>query len=174
MVIIFLLYSNCCLADHFLPEASYQICFTPGENCTQLIVSAIKEAKQEILVQAYSFTSTPIIKALIDQHRKGVKVKVILDRSQSRPHGFSSAKLLMDYDIPTWIDFSPNIAHNKVIIIDKKTVITGSFNFTRAAQERNAENVFLLSDKEVAKRYVENWRQRLSASTAAEDFIDLR
>jgi phosphatidylserine/phosphatidylglycerophosphate/cardiolipin synthase-like enzyme len=101
------------------------VCFTPGENCTELIVHALGEAKSSILVQAYSFTSAPIAKALLDAHKRGVWVEVILDKSQ-RTEKYSSADFLANQGVPTKIDAEHAIAHNK-IIIDGETVITGSF-----------------------------------------------
>jgi phosphatidylserine/phosphatidylglycerophosphate/cardiolipin synthase-like enzyme len=151
-------------ADKFSVDSSYKICFTPEQNCTDLIVSIINLAQKNILVQAYSFTSVPIAKALVQAKRRGIDVKIILDRSQNRKHGFSSAKYFSDYQIPVLIDYQPNIAHNKVMVVDSKIVITGSFNFTRAAQERNAENVIVISDREFAKKYVQNWEQRAKVS----------
>ena len=59
--------------------------------------------------------------------------------------------------IPTYIDAEHAIAHNKIMIIDKETVITGSFNFTKAAEEKNAENLLILKNKELAKIYIDNW-----------------
>jgi phosphatidylserine/phosphatidylglycerophosphate/cardiolipin synthase-like enzyme len=56
------------------------VCFTPGGNCTDVIVNALGEAKRMVLVQAYSFTSAPIAKALLDAHKRGVQVQVILDK----------------------------------------------------------------------------------------------
>ncbi len=61
--------------------------------------------------------------------------------------------------IPTFIDDKHAIAHNKVMIIDKAKVITGSFNFTKAAEEKNAENVLIIKDKALAKVYIENWEK---------------
>ena len=57
----------------------------------------------------------------------------------------------------TYIDSRHAIAHNKIMIIDKETVITGSFNFTKAAEEKNAENLLIMKNKELAKVYIENW-----------------
>jgi phosphatidylserine/phosphatidylglycerophosphate/cardiolipin synthase-like enzyme len=57
------------------------VCFTPGGHCTDAIVQALGHAKRTILVQAYSFTSAPIAKALLDAHKRGVQVQVILDKS---------------------------------------------------------------------------------------------
>jgi phosphatidylserine/phosphatidylglycerophosphate/cardiolipin synthase-like enzyme len=61
--------------------------------------------------------------------------------------------------IPTFIDSAHAIAHNKVIVIDRETVITGSFNFTKAAEQHNAENLLILKNKDLAKLYVENWNR---------------
>jgi phosphatidylserine/phosphatidylglycerophosphate/cardiolipin synthase-like enzyme len=105
------------------------VCFTPGGNCTDLIVNAIRGAKTSTLVQAYSFTSTPIAKELLDAHTRGVPVQVILDKSQ-RTEKYSSSDFLANQGVPTMIDANHAIAHNKVIIIDGETVITGSFNHT--------------------------------------------
>ena len=57
----------------------------------------------------------------------------------------------------TFIDAAHAIAHNKVIIVDEETVLTGSFNFTKAAEERNAENLLVIHDKGLAAKYRENW-----------------
>jgi phosphatidylserine/phosphatidylglycerophosphate/cardiolipin synthase-like enzyme len=146
----------------------YTVCFTPGEDCAQLIVDTIQKAQKEILVQAYSFTSAPIAQALRDAHRKGVKTLVILDKSQFSEKGYSSAKFLMNQGIPVWKDSKVAIAHNKIMIIDDATVITGSFNFTKSANARNSENLLIIQDKNLAKIYKENWlkRQKVSEKTS--------
>ena len=56
-------------------------------------------------------------------------------------------------DIPVLIDAKHAIAHNKVMIIDGKTVITGSFNFTKAAEEQNAESLVIIKDSSLANKY---------------------
>jgi phosphatidylserine/phosphatidylglycerophosphate/cardiolipin synthase-like enzyme len=84
--------------------------------------------------------TAPIAKALLDAHKRGVQVQVILDKSQ-RTEKYSSADFLANQGVPTLIDANHAIAHNKVIVIDGEIVLTGSFNFTKAAQEKNAENV---------------------------------
>lgn len=147
----------------------YEVCFTPGGNCTQDVVSEIERAKKQILVQAYSFTSVPIAKALVAAHQRGIDVRVILDKSQ-RTEQYSSARFLENQQIPAWIDYRVAIAHNKVMIIDNMTVITGSFNFTSAAQNKNAENLLILQDKELAKNYENNWYRRLAVSESATGF----
>lgn len=151
---------------------NYEACFTPGEECTQEIVDAIADAKKQILVQAYSFTSAPIARALVDAHKRGVDIKVILDKSQ-RSARYTSSTFLINQGIPTWIDYKVAIAHNKVMVIDGETVITGSFNFTSAAQNKNAENLLILQDPGLAKVYTHNWYGRLAQSEVASATSDV-
>jgi phosphatidylserine/phosphatidylglycerophosphate/cardiolipin synthase-like enzyme len=139
-----------------LRNTPVSIYFSPRGGCTQGIIDQIRQAKKEILVMAYSFTSVTIAEALLEAHKHGVKVEAVLDKSQ-RSEKYTSATFLANAGIPTWIDDSHAIAHNKVIIIDRETVITGSFNFTRAAEERNAENVMVVHSRELAKIFHENW-----------------
>jgi len=134
-----------------------QVFFSPQGGCTEAIVQALANTRTNVYVQAYSFTSQPIAKALIDAHKRGVKVFVLLDRSQ-RTEKYSSATFLTNYGVPTWIDARHAIAHNKVMILDGQTVITGSFNFTKAAEEKNAENLLIIQDAAIASKYLTNWQ----------------
>ena len=139
-------------------------CFTPGEDCTGLIVDQIEQAKSTLLVQAYGFTSPSIIQALARAKDRGVNVWVILDKSNEQPR-YTGATYLTNHGIPVLIDDRVAIAHNKVLAIDGKHVITGSFNFTRAAQSRNAENVLVVTDAaELASSYTRNFNRRTAAS----------
>ncbi len=147
--------------------AEVAVCFTPEygatPSCTQQVVDALNGAKKNVLVQAYSFTSAPIAKALVDAKRRGVEVKVILDRSNRSAH-YSAATFLAHAGIPVWIDAQHAIAHNKVMIIDGRTVLTGSFNFTKAAEQQNAENLVTINDSTIAEKYAANWQKHLEHS----------
>ncbi len=135
-----------------------QVYFSPKGGCTEAIVKNLDQAEKSILVQAYSFTSKPIAEALIAAHKRGVKVKVLLDKSQLHGKG-SKLDLLVDAGIPVSIDTKHAIAHNKVMIIDGVTVLTGSFNFTNAAEDKNAENLLVVRDKAIARKYRNNWNK---------------
>ena len=126
-------------------------------------MAELNEAKSEILVQAYSFTSKPIAKAFIDAHRRGVHTEIILHKSNIRDK-YSAADFTTHMGIPTYIDPVHGIAHNKIMIIDRGVVVTGSFNFTRAAEENNAENVLIIRSKELAREYFENWEKHRAHS----------
>jgi phosphatidylserine/phosphatidylglycerophosphate/cardiolipin synthase-like enzyme len=137
--------------------AGVQVFFSPKGGATEAVTEALDHATNRILVQAYSFTSAPIARSLVDARRRGVKVAVMLDASQ-RTEKYSEADFLAHNDIRTLIDAEHAIAHNKIIIIDGYAVLTGSFNFTRAAEEHNAENLLVINDPVLAERYEANWR----------------
>jgi phosphatidylserine/phosphatidylglycerophosphate/cardiolipin synthase-like enzyme len=158
ILILFFFTSATYAKSLILNNAPTQVYFSPNGGCTDAIVKEITDAKSEILVQAYSFTSAPIAKALVSAHKRGVKVEAILDKSQ-RSERYTSASFLANSGIPTFIDARHAIAHNKIMIIDKETVITGSFNFTRAAEEKNAENLLIIKSRELAGIYIGNWKR---------------
>ncbi len=133
------------------------VCFSPEERCTQVVVDTLKQAKTKIFVQAYSFTSTPIAQALVAAHKQKIPVEVMLDRGRLTEQG-SVVDVLARGEIPMTIDGCHAKAHNKVIIIDGETVITGSFNFSTGAEKKNAENLLVIRNKALAARYIENWQ----------------
>jgi phosphatidylserine/phosphatidylglycerophosphate/cardiolipin synthase-like enzyme len=138
--------------------------FSPRGGATEAVVREIDTAKKEILVQAYSFTSAPIAKALMAAHRRGVRVEAVLDKSQ-RKERYTSATFLLNAGIPVYIDAAHAIAHNKVMVIDGQTLITGSFNFTKAAEEKNAENLLIMKgNKTLVEMYIKNFNEHKSHS----------
>ena len=140
--------------------------FSPHGGCTQAVVRELDAAKETVLVQAYSFTSTPIAKALIEAHKRGVKITVILDKS-NRKDNYSAADFVAHADIPCFIDAQHAIAHNKVMLIDGRTIITGSFNFTKAAETSNAENLLVIRDHpQLFAAYEANFKKHLAHSEA--------
>ena len=141
-----------------------EVAFSPNGGGAGLIIKTINQAQKSIKVQAYSFTNADIAKALLDSSKRGVDVKVVLDKSQETEK-YTSATFLANAGVPVRIDDDFAIAHNKIMILDEETVITGSFNFTKAAEERNAENVLVIrGNKELAKLYLQNWQWRWDAS----------
>ena len=124
-------------------SGTFAVYFSPYGGATNAINHAIENAKESLLVQAYSFTSVPIAEALIRAHKRGVKVQVLLDKSQ-RTQKYCILDVLVSAGVPTLIDAAHAIAHNKVMVIDNEVVITGSFNFTKAAEERNEGQMHLV------------------------------
>jgi len=130
--------------------------FSPSADLTAGVVEAISEAKESVLVQAYSFTFRDIADALKQVRQRGINVQVILNGGRSENDNVRS--LLQGAGIPVYVDDKHSAAHNKVMVIDETTVITGSFNFTEGAKG-NAENMLVIQDKRLAKHYKANWER---------------
>jgi phosphatidylserine/phosphatidylglycerophosphate/cardiolipin synthase-like enzyme len=138
-------------------EPNVAALFSPKGGCTEAIVAELNRARREILIQAYSFTCPAIAQALIAAAARRIRVVVLLDRS-NEAESYSELGDLEGHGMEVWIDAQHAIAHNKIIIIDSKIVITGSFNFTRQAEHENAENLLILRHhRELVARYRANF-----------------
>lgn len=157
----FLLFSD--VLAYAIPSiGTVDILFSPDGGSEQSIVSELEHAQSEILVQAYSFTNIPIAKALLSAHKRGVRIEALLDKSQ-RSERYTAATFLMNAGIPVFIDGRHKIAHNKIIIIDRSTLITGSFNFSKNAEHDNAENLLILKGNQpLTDRYIINYNNHKS------------
>lgn len=149
---------------------STQVYFSPHGGTQDAVVREINNAKKSIFVQAFSFTNQPIAKALVEAQRRGVDVFMILDKS-NRTTKYSAADFTDHFGVETYIDDKHAIAHNKIMIIDKETVITGSYNFTKAAENSNAENLLVIRSPMLADVYFGNWadHQKHSATYQGRD-----
>jgi phosphatidylserine/phosphatidylglycerophosphate/cardiolipin synthase-like enzyme len=143
--------------------AQVRVAFTPGDDIAGEIVDAIRQARKQVLVQAFSFTHGDIARALIEAHKRGIEVKLIADREQTENMRRGQVTGIARAGVPVWLDGAHQSAHNKVMVIDagrpNAQIITGSYNFTRAAQHKNAENVvFISGDDALIRQYVANWQ----------------
>lgn len=126
--------------------------FSPG-NALSIVVDAINDAEHSIDIAAYSFTSRPIAKALLDAHDRGVKIRVVGDFEQSQK-SYSSFTYLANHGVDVRINDKYRSMHNKFMVIDSVNVETGSFNFTAAAAKDNAENLlFVKNSDKIAASY---------------------
>lgn len=143
-------------ATHPQADSSLKVYFSPHGGATHELVRLINSARKSVEVQAYSFTSKPVIKALIHAKDRGVDVEIILDRSNVERKNYRTHTYRRDISpgldavytagIPTYIDDRYLIAHNKVMLIDDHILITGSFNFSYAAAHFNAENMLVIEN----------------------------
>jgi phosphatidylserine/phosphatidylglycerophosphate/cardiolipin synthase-like enzyme len=138
--------------------ARVAVYFSPNGGATETVVRELNTAKTQVLIQAYSFTSVSIAKALTEASKRGVKIIAVLDKS-NETNKYSAATFLHNAGIQPLIDDKHAIAHSKVMVIDSATIITGSFNFTKAAEEKNAENLLVIKDaSELVTAYEANIR----------------
>jgi phosphatidylserine/phosphatidylglycerophosphate/cardiolipin synthase-like enzyme len=145
-------------------ECALEVAFSPKSGATELVVKVINSAKQSVRLAAYSFTSKPIAEALIDAHKRGIDVQVVVDKSQ-KAEKYTSATFLANMGIPVRVDSMHAIQHNKYIVVDGQHVENGSFNYTSAAEVRNAENALVnWNNPKLAEIYIANWNEHWSHS----------
>jgi phosphatidylserine/phosphatidylglycerophosphate/cardiolipin synthase-like enzyme len=145
------------------PSATIDICFAPESDCAAFAVRAIEHAEREILVGAYGLTTgSGIVEALLRAYRRGIDVKLIVDKST--PCGrHSGIDPLASAGVAVWIDHSARIAHAKTMVIDGAVTLNGSYYWTRGAAE-NSEDLNLVASPVVAAAYAANWRDRQARS----------
>ena len=152
-------FALCLLSPHAQARESTQAAFSPSGDAIALIERTIGKAEHSVDVAAYSFTSQKVANALIEAHERGVEVRVLLDKGQGKRH-YRAIKELQDAGIPIRINSHYAIMHDKYLIIDNKTVETGSFNYTASAEKRNAENVVVIKgNKKLAGEFIDNWQR---------------
>lgn len=170
-----------CLADSparetvpVLPSAgTIEAYFTPWDDAQAALVSAIEQARQQVLVQAYVLTSRAIAASLIRAHRRGIDVRVMADQRQYLDVDRSQLDDLARAGIPVCLETRYRSAHNKVMLIDVRSshavVITGSYNYSWGAQHMNAENLLVIrGHAALAGRYESNWMRHQSDAALLE------
>ena len=139
---------------------SISVYFSPNGGAKQAILRQINSAKESIDIAMFAFTSREIGQAVLDAHRRGIKIRIILDQKQAEEK-FSRYPIFLQEGIPVKLlpvsgkKFVKGLMHNKFAIVDKQVVITGSYNWTASAEEINYENLLIIKSHELAKRYEE-------------------
>jgi phosphatidylserine/phosphatidylglycerophosphate/cardiolipin synthase-like enzyme len=152
-------------AGHGPWDPSWAVYFSPNGGAAQAILGAIRSARRTILVQAHLLHSKRLAGALVRAHRRGVQVHIILD-ANAQPHypPVSAVELLVAAGLAVSLDEQHEWAHDKVMILDGEVVITGSYNWTLAAENKNGENLLVIRDPRLASVYTENWRKHADHS----------
>lgn len=132
--------------------------FCPNDFCDDVLVELISSAQESIDVMVFSFTLPEVRHALIGAHGRGVNVRVLMDKQQAG-NKYSVHEQLEAYGIPVVLDTSSGYMHNKVMIIDGKIVVTGSFNFSVNARDRNDENYVVINNELVAQEYLNRFEK---------------
>ena len=153
------------VASTYRPSATWEVHFSPKGGCTDMVVGLIDGSKHTVRVLAYSFTLQPVGDALIRAQGRGVDVQVVVDSGDLTNTSKTEVQALVDAKIPVFSDSKHAIAHNKVIIADTLKVETGSFNYSSAAENSNAENCIVLTNGTLATTYTDNWTLHQGHST---------
>lgn len=135
--------------------------FAPEDGAAERIIELIDAAQESIHFMAFSLTSDPIADALLDAHERSVEITGIFEESQFEQQGGEYVHLLKS-GIDVYLDGNPAAMHHKVIIIDARIVITGSYNFSRNAEERNDENLLILYNPDIALLFLQEFQRVLA------------
>jgi phospholipase D len=148
------------LTHQCIPQkGEVQVCFTPNQKCQKMLLSLVKQAKQSVYMHAFSFTDAELAQELIQAKRRGVKIAVLMDEGAAKDPR-SVRLLLTRHKVSIKYDKVAGLAHNKIMIVDQRLVVTGSYNFSKAAYKRNADNILIVNDPEIAKQYLMNFKKR--------------
>ena len=140
------------------------VCFSPGEDCRQEIVSQIRKAEQTIDICVFTITDNAIANPIIDAHRQGKTVRIISDNDKSEDLG-SDIERMARAGIAVRMDTTSKHMHHKFAIFDNRRLLTGSYNWTRAAAAENEENLVVLRDDRAVAAFSEEF-ERLWPSMA--------
>ena len=131
-----------------------EVIFFPDENNENKVVNMIRTAKQSLIICIYTFTNDKLAEAIEEAFIKNkISVRIITDDETIKQKGSDISKLVL-LGIPCKTDDNSNYyMHHKFVVIDGKVLITGSFNWTVQAVKYNNENVIMIQDEELAKKY---------------------
>lgn len=153
------LYSHDSKAQQPYLSKELEIYFAPDVDIQKRLLVRINHAKKDIYFLAYAFTNRKLANALIAAHKRGVVVRGVFDEVQNKYQKYSVYSYLKDHGIAVTLDTNHYKMHHKVIIIDQKVVVTGSYNFTKKANSKNAENIMVIKRKDIANRYLQEFEK---------------
>jgi phosphatidylserine/phosphatidylglycerophosphate/cardiolipin synthase-like enzyme len=137
-------------------QEAIQVYFSPNGGCQHAVISEIRKATQTIDIAMYYLSSKEIALALVKAREHNVRVRIVLDQGQEIESASKSSYLVKHgFEIRYHLGFG--LMHNKFAIIDARTLITGSFNWTLTAEERNEENLLVLTDEDTIRKYEERF-----------------
>ncbi len=134
------------------------VCFSKTMNCASIIISLIDSAERSVLVAVYSFTSDQLADALIRAHRRGVEVRVVIEERQANVQGSEYGRL-RNAGIQVRLDGNSGLMHHKFMVVDGEVVVTGSYNWSAAAEDRNDENIVVIYDRRTASLFTQEFER---------------
>lgn len=157
-------------SQRFPAQGEVEVAFSPRDDTEKVLIDLIRSARKSLKVHAYAFTSRQIADAMVAAHRRGVKVEVLADAQMNRREKGNAIPRLLAGGVPVAFETRYNAAHNKVLIVDAEgpgcALLTGSYNFTWSANNRNAENLLIVRDHcALARTYRDNWLRHRAEAT---------
>ncbi len=142
-----------------IDEIPVLILFAAEDEVAEALTHLIENAEESIRFMAFSFTHDDMGAAILNQANNGIDVAGIFELRGSETV-FSKLTSLFCGNVPVRQDGNPNTFHHKVLIIDESIVATGSFNFSKNADDNNDENVLIIYSPAISKLYLEEFEKR--------------
>ncbi len=114
------------------------------------MIELVQDAQDEILFLANSFTDDDLAQAILDRATEGVVVAGVFDKSQALNNTGGDYIHFLENGIDVCLDGNQHSLHHKVIIIDMRIVVTGSYNFSNNARTRNDENTLIVHSPQIS------------------------
>ena len=146
-----------------LVYADTKVYFSPNGGSQDMVISEIGKAHKTLDVAMYDLTSKAIAHAILQAKERGVKIEIVLDKAQIKNRS-SKSKSLIGKGINIKFHLGQGLMHDKFAVIDDQIILTGSFNWTIAADKKNNENLLVLTDKSLAEKYTKQFKQLWSQS----------
>jgi len=140
----------------YLNGKKYSSFFCPEDNCKQKVIDEIGKAQESIYFMVFSFTDFDITDSLSEKKQWGLDVRGVVEARRINMQ-YNQYKRLVSGSVIVRKDTNPAVMHHKVFIIDNRTLITGSYNPTKAANTKNDENILIINDKKIVDRYLEEF-----------------
>lgn len=129
-----------------------EVCFSPDERCDVKLIKFIETAEKSIDIAIYSINLESLVHVLAVKLKKGIKIRVVVDKQQSKER-HSHVSTLIKAGVDVKIGRQRGFMHEKFVIIDNKRLETGSFNYTHHATTANHENQVYLSTPNIVDRF---------------------
>jgi len=138
--------------------------FSPDDGVAARLVELIDDSQSRVDFLVFTFTSDALAEALLRATERGVTVRGVIELDQVEAAGSDYARL-RQAGIDVRQDTNPGTMHHKLLLIDEGVVATGSYNFTRSAEESNDENVIILYSPEAAAELEDEFAGIYQAAT---------
>ena len=136
-----------------------EVYFSPDDGTMERVIDLVEEAQQSVIFMAFSFTDDDLAAAIIEKAGSGLNVTGVLEKSQALSNKGGEYENLLKNGIAVRLDGNPASMHHKVIIIDDKVVVTGSYNFSNSAKTRNDENTLIIHNPGIAAQFMEEFER---------------
>ena len=150
--------NKCLLPVKDKNETENRCYFSPGDDCENAIVSCIRNARHSVKICVFTISENVITREIISAKKRGVSVTIITDNDKLNDKG-SDIRWLADEGVKIRIDESSSHMHHKFCVVDKEILLTGSYNWTKSAADRNQENLLVTEDPKMVKAYLNEFEK---------------